>query len=83
MANTFTASVKDNAVKIYINNVLHISLKQEDIIGFQSWVDGIDTKRYIIEFYTKGVTFTTGYNEHEKWKTILKALDELDLYSHY
>jgi hypothetical protein len=49
----FNFKNKDGSIKIYIDDLIHLSLKREDIIGFQSWIEGDDTKRYIIEYYTK------------------------------
>ena len=80
----FNFKNKDGSIKIYIDDIIHISLKREDIIGFQSWIEGDDTKRYIIEYYTKhNSNIYTGYNEEIKWKSVLKLLDEIDFYSHY
>ncbi len=83
MKNNYSATVKDNCLKVYINKVLHFSIKREDIIGFQSWVEGEDTQRFIIEFYTRYQTILVGYDDKDKWIKILNLIDKQDLYSHY
>jgi hypothetical protein len=75
-------SISKSAIKIYIDDVLHLIFKQEELIGVQSWVagDGDKVRKYYIEYYTKTQTILTEYDEQEKWYKILKKLDDENLF---
>jgi len=81
--NVYKAIVENGSVKIYINDILHVCVKQKNFIGFQAWREGSETreKYHVIEYYTKDKTFKTEYNEREKWISILDLLDKLKLFS--
>jgi hypothetical protein len=66
---------KYEQLRIYINGCVHIHLKLQDLIAFQSWVHG-KSEFYIEYTYLGGTKVTSGYTEIEKWKSILKILDE-------
>lgn len=68
--------IKDNNIKIFIDGILHLSIKHDELIGFQSWILGDDEKIYCIEYYTKSKDILTEYNNFEKWKSILGLLDK-------
>lgn len=77
----FDVLVKDNNIKIYINRVLFLSLKKDEIIGLQSWIRGDEKLKYCIEFYTKsGTEILTEYDELYKWKSILDLLDKNEIF---
>lgn len=62
-------------LRIYINGILHIQLKLQDLIGFQSWIHG--EREYYIEYYFQGNNkITTAYGEKDKWVAILKLLED-------
>lgn len=65
-----------NSIKIYINDILHLAIKKEDLIGIESWVDGEnERKRWHIEYTTKTTTIESEYDNIDKWIAILKLLD--------
>lgn len=67
-----------NALKIYFGEILHLKIAQDRIIGFQSWIMG---STYCIEYsLVGGGSILTEYDDPEKWKTILKALDEVTIW---
>jgi len=73
---------KDNQIKIYFNDVIHLTLRQDNLLGFQSWILGDEHETYWIEYTMKdGVEILTGYDKIDKWKTILELLDKENLFS--
>ena len=64
-------------LRIYINEILHISIKLDEILGIQSWIHS--KKSYKIEFYLKKSTILCVYDNFYKWKTILTGIDNLDI----
>lgn len=68
--------IVNNYIKIYINGILHISIKLEDYQGMQSYIDDF---YFVIEFYTKTKTIICEYDSVIKWKKILKSIDKMRL----
>lgn len=63
--------------KIYIDDILHLSLKIEDYAGVQSWINGRTGSVYEIELYVKGIShIVLGYDKKETWEKILKLIDQ-------
>lgn len=70
-----TSIRKWEQLKIYINGSLHLYLKLQDLISIQSWVHS--SCEYYIEYtFVSGTKLTSGYTSIEKWKEVLKILDE-------
>jgi hypothetical protein len=65
----------DNSIKIYMNGLLHVCIKQSELIGLQSWIEGDSDKTYWIEYTVKDKEITTGYDSFENWHKILTLLD--------
>lgn len=62
-------------LKIYINNQLHVLLKTQDLIGFQSWIHG--EAEYFIEYYfSTGAKINTVYGRRDIWSIVLEVLDK-------
>jgi hypothetical protein len=80
MAVEFTLKLQDNALRIYCNGVPHVALRRSELIGFQAWKLGTDCIKYCIEFYTKTGDICCEYDTEEKWKTILKLLDDAEMF---
>jgi hypothetical protein len=79
--NTYKVTLQDGALKIYINGLIHMSLKQEELIGFKSWFENSRAKRqYYIEYSLRESTMLLEYNCFERWKFLLTELDKLNLY---
>lgn len=70
---TVTSERKYEQLKILIDGAIHLQLKLNDLVGFQSWIHG--EKEYYIEYYfTGGAKITTAYGEKERWCQILEVL---------
>jgi hypothetical protein len=69
-----------DAVKIYIDNVLHLSIKKDELIGIQSWKT--DTM-YCIEYTLKSSSILCEYVEKDLWINMLNMLDQSNLYAYY
>jgi len=67
-------TLKGDVLKIYIDNTLHLLIK-EPIIGFQSW--NRENRWWEIEYYLPSKTILTQYDNVDKWKTIVNALDNV------
>lgn len=61
--------------RIYIDNVLHLQLKLNDLIGFQAWIHGT-TEFYIEYYFSSGAKITTAYGSKDKWEKILMCLEQ-------
>lgn len=60
--------------KVLINGYCHVCIDRSEFIGYQSWMDA-DTM-CVIEYYTKTNKITTQQDSIEKWKELLKALND-------
>lgn len=67
-----------NYLKIYINGILHLSIRRDRLDNFQSWIDEINGRCvYYIEFsYTNGTSVMAAYNDLEKFTKIIKLIDD-------
>ncbi len=71
-----TAKDSIDQLKIYINSILHLVLRKNDINSIQSWKIG--ETNYVIEIYFKqGQSCKAEYNSKEKWVAILTHIDNL------
>lgn len=62
--------------RIYIDDLLHLQFIKEEYIGHQSWKE--NSTKFCIEYYLKnGNTILSEYTSIEKWKNIIKILEEL------
>ena len=71
---TATISISGDEVKIFINDILHLSFK-EKILALQSWND--QDKFWKIEIQTKNTTTLVEYDSFEKQKQILELLNKI------
>jgi len=65
-----------NSLRIFINGILHLSIKKNELISVQSW---LIENLYIIEYTTKDTEILTEYVDRETWETILKGLVETNI----
>jgi hypothetical protein len=79
MPAEYSISVEDNQVKIYINELIHLMLRKDKLLGFDSWILENASFKYCIEFYLQGSTILLEYDTREKWEAILRLLDRNDL----
>jgi hypothetical protein len=56
-----------------------LSIKRDELIGFQSWKMGYEDVKYHIEYTTKTSTIECEYDKMWKWQTILKLLDDNEI----
>ena len=76
--------VSNGFIRIYINDVPHLFIKQDELVGFQSWIVGEgETIKYIIEYTTKSGEILCEYDTPKKWKTLLRLLDKTILIKQY
>lgn len=75
-----TSKREENRATIYIDDIPHLILTIDMVVGFQSWMsyDYSKVDRFIIEIYiTHGGPVLLEYNTIEKWKEILIELEAL------
>ncbi len=61
-------------VCIEINSIPHLKFLKRKYIGLQAWYESKNDFR--IEIYLEGATITTEYNSLEKWKFVLKFIND-------
>lgn len=69
----------DNQVKIYVNEIIHLLIKQDQLVGIQSWVSGNEYKTYWIEYTLKTREILSNYEVPELWKEILIQIDKYEV----
>ena len=67
--------IKYTHLRIYIDGLLHSSIKVDEIVGIQSYLHG--KQKYYINYTTKTNTVETMYVKKCIWERILKQLDKL------
>lgn len=82
MKNKFDIKItlKDGQLKIFMGGIVHLVIRQDQLIGIQSWVLGDEHGTYWIEYTLKDREILTAYDEFDKWKTIMELLDKQDLF---
>lgn len=70
----FTCESDPTDIRIFINGTLHLFLRRSEIVSFQSWY--VNKNNLKIEIYTNTRDILLEYNSVEKWKEILKLLNE-------
>lgn len=69
-----TSTLTGTYIKIYFNNILHLSIDRTKLFGVQSWIDERDWN--IIELYTKDGEILLEYDSRDKWIGVLTVLDQ-------
>jgi hypothetical protein len=63
-------------IRVYLDGVMHLSIKQNDLVGIKSYKIGkVDT--YNIDFFMKDTTIDCNYTRKDIWENILKELQKL------
>lgn len=65
--------IEFNKVKIFFDDILHLFFIKDEFLGLQSWKTD---DRYIIEYILKTNVINCEYDSYDKWKNILKLLNE-------
>ena len=74
IAPTIRVEMGHYALRIYINDTLHLYIQRSQLGPFQAWRDG--PKHFSIEYHlANGQKLLTEYDTPEKWKAILEGLD--------
>jgi hypothetical protein len=69
--------IKKSYIKIYIDELLHLSAPKEDIVGFQSYLQG---HIYCIKYYLRNNSeILCEYEKRELWEEILKEIDKQNI----
>lgn len=71
-----TSKCSFGAIRIYINDILHIRYPKSKSIRIQSWVDGDRKPKYKIEIRCKDWHDEYHYENRTTWESVLKLLDE-------
>jgi len=71
---TPTIKIKGDEVSIFIDSILHLKIRDR-ITLIQSWKH--ENSWYKIEIQTKNNTTTLEYDSLDKWKEILKLLEDI------
>jgi hypothetical protein len=67
---------KNDWFTIYINNVVHVKIRQTKLMGIQSWVDSVNG--YCINVYlTEGPVVSLEYDSANKWLKVLKLFESI------
>lgn len=69
-----TSKSEFNRIKIYINNLIHISIPKDNNTKIQSWYE--DKTLYKIEIYNSKHLDEYHYEKYEIWSDVLKELDK-------
>lgn len=66
------------AFEIFIDNILHLRIKREEIETIQSWTNG---NIYYIQYSLKsGKDIITEYSSKECWKFILDSITKINIW---
>ena len=60
-------------IKVYINDLLHITIYRKRLSGMQAWVD--KGFRYVIEFTLSDGSLKIEYDNKELWEEVLTKID--------
>ena len=64
-------------LRVYIQGLLHLSIRLNDIEGIQSWI--VSDKNYRIVYYMRGREIVSEYEKRSNWETVLSGLAAIDL----
>jgi len=78
MKDVYEIKVTAYTISILINGVPHVSIKKDELIGIQSWIE--HETLYFIEFTLRSGLIETEYDSKEKWLSVLKLLGSKDLH---
>lgn len=71
---TITATTGIYNHRIFINGILHLSIKIEELVGVQSYKN--EPTKYSIDYYLRTGIIKTEYDREDTWKGILLLLYE-------
>lgn len=62
-------------IKVYIKGKLHLSVKKDELVGLQSWIEG--ENRWCIDWELKDKTISCEYSDIQIWSDILSEADKI------
>jgi hypothetical protein len=65
--------VEYDAIRVLINDALHLHVIRSKLLGVQSWERRPEGK-FVIEYVMDGGTMTSDYDDREKWAAVLDGL---------
>lgn len=72
-----TAKRDLRALRLFINDLLHLEIILDSYVGMQSWQEGTRKCVYKIEFYlNNGIEILCAYEDRAVWEQVLKLLEE-------
>lgn len=74
---SITVKVVSDRLRIFINDVLHLSLDISELVGIQSYHYG--DYRFAIDYNMKTTLIETWYVNEEMWKDILAGLAKITI----
>jgi hypothetical protein len=76
---TFRSVNEKNSFKVYINDILHMEINQNNFNTLRSWKisPNLDPDPFFIEIKSNGSNTIYQYDTMEKWVAILKELDKM------
>lgn len=70
-----TSNCQEDYLKVYFNEVLHLSIYIGNLVGVQCWVES--SSWYCIEYVFKGkANVRSQYGSEELWKAVIKEIDQ-------
>lgn len=72
-----SVKVVSNKLRVYINELLHLSIDISELVGIHSYTYNDD--RWHIDFVTKTNVIECWYTKKDLWENILKGIDGIDL----
>jgi major membrane immunogen (membrane-anchored lipoprotein) len=75
-ASKITVVMRYNALVVSFGDVTHLRFNHARYIGHQSWRAGYGDKKFVIEITLDGGVITCDYDREDKWKAVLKGLDD-------
>lgn len=65
-----------DAVRVLINDALHVHVVRSRLLGVQSWVHEAEGK-FVIEFVMDGGAMQSDYDDRDKWLAVLDGLKKV------
>lgn len=76
---TYSVVLEDNSVKVLINGLPNICIKQDEFITYRSYKFSHDS--YFIEYFLRDTTILCEYDSVDKWIGILTLLNKTKVFS--
>lgn len=70
-----TSKINPFSLRIYINDILHVSIKRSSLVGTHAWKER-DQEWWIEYRFRDGQSLKSMYDTEEKWVGVAKCLDE-------